>query len=69
MDKKPNVMSLFHRSLIIFCLILSLVVFLVIHPTPHTLFFAMTFGSVLALYQAYIILIDKTENAEISDDA
>lgn len=61
-------MSLFYKSLIIFCLILSLIVLLILHPTPHTLFFAMMFGGFLAFYQAYIILIDKTEMAEVNEE-
>lgn len=65
---KPTIMSLFNQSLIIFCTIFSLIILLVIYPTPHTLFFAMMFGSVLALYQAYIILVDKTENVEATDE-
>ena len=61
-------MSLFNRSLIIFCTLLSLVFLLVFYPTAHMIFYTMMLVGVLAMYQAYIILIDSTETVESRDD-
>lgn len=54
-------MSLLNQSLIIFCTLMMLVFLLVFYPTANMIFFSMMFVGVLAIYQAYIILVDRTE--------
>ena len=61
-------MSLFNRSLAIFCSLMTLVFLLVFYPTASMIFFAMMLVSVLAIYQAYIILADQNEKIETLDD-